>query len=60
VLMAHGRLADGVNGFDIEQGVEMGRPSVIRVEAEVSGGGVTAVRIAGSAVKVSEGVMTVA
>lgn len=59
VLLADGRLREGVNRFDIHQGVEMGRPSLIGVEAEVSGGAVTAVRIAGGAVKVSEGVMTV-
>jgi trans-2,3-dihydro-3-hydroxyanthranilate isomerase len=57
VLLAEGRLAGGVTAFDIHQGVEMGRPSLIRVEAEVSGGAVTAVSIAGGAIKVSEGVM---
>jgi len=58
VLLADGLLKEGANAFDIRQGVEMGRPSLIGVEADVSGGAVTAVRIAGETVKVSEGVMT--
>jgi trans-2,3-dihydro-3-hydroxyanthranilate isomerase len=57
-LLADGALKEGANAFDIRQGVEMGRPSLIGVEADVSGGAVTAVCIAGEAVKISEGVMT--
>ena len=44
--------------FGIEQGVEMGRRSVIGVEVEVSGGGerkVESVKLSGSAVQVMEG-----
>jgi trans-2,3-dihydro-3-hydroxyanthranilate isomerase len=58
-LLADGALIEGANAFEIRQGVEMGRPSLISVEAEVRSGTVSAVRIAGEAVKVSEGVMTV-
>ena len=53
-----GRL-DGVSaGFDISQGVDMGRPSAIRAEVTVEGGQPVAVAISGSAVKVMEGQLT--
>ena len=39
----------------VEQGVEMGRPSVIELEADKSGGVVTAVRVGGSSVLIGEG-----
>ena len=41
--------------WTVEQGVEMGRPSRIYLEADVQGGAVTAVRVGGTAVLVSEG-----
>jgi trans-2,3-dihydro-3-hydroxyanthranilate isomerase len=41
----------------IEQGVEMGRPSRLHLEADVLGGALTAVRVGGAAVRVSEGEM---
>ena len=41
--------------WTVEQGVEMGRPSRIEVEADKAGGRVTGVRVGGSAVLVSEG-----
>ncbi|MGH7822722.1 MAG: PhzF family phenazine biosynthesis protein [Candidatus Binatia bacterium] len=43
----------------IEQGLEMGRPSRIVVEADREGGRLTAVRVGGAAVLVSEGRMEV-
>ena len=43
----------------VEQGVEMGRPSRIEVEAEKSGEAITAVHVGGSAVLVCEGEMRV-
>jgi len=46
---------DGTLRWVCEQGVEMGRPSVIEVEADKSGGKITAVRCGGSAVMVAEG-----
>jgi trans-2,3-dihydro-3-hydroxyanthranilate isomerase len=46
---------DGTRCFRLEQGVEMGRPSLIRAEADVRVGTVAAVRIAGRAVTVSDG-----
>ena len=41
--------------WTVEQGVDMGRPSRIEVEADKSGGRVTGVRVGGSSVLVSEG-----
>jgi trans-2,3-dihydro-3-hydroxyanthranilate isomerase len=46
---------DGSLGWTIEQGVEMGRPSLLYTEADRRGGKVTAVRVGGHAVRVSEG-----
>ena len=48
-------LNDGRHRWQVEQGYEMGRPSKITVEADVGGGTITAVRVAGQAVHVSEG-----
>jgi trans-2,3-dihydro-3-hydroxyanthranilate isomerase len=46
---------DGARRWLIEQGFEMDRPSRIELEADIAGGKVTAVRVGGSAVLVSEG-----
>ncbi len=54
-LLASGELKEGLNAFRLEQGYEMGRPSDLFLEAEISGGRLTAARIAGSSVAVSEG-----
>ena len=43
----------------VEQGIEMGRPSRIEVEADRRAGATSAVRVGGSAVFVSEGTMSV-
>ncbi|MEP6992092.1 MAG: PhzF family phenazine biosynthesis protein [bacterium] len=50
---------DGLLSWRVEQGFEMGRPSILEVEADVAAGTVTAVRVGGAAVLVSDGVMTV-
>ena len=42
----------------VEQGFEMGRPSIIEVEADRRAGALTAVRVGGRSVVVSEGMMT--
>ena len=42
-----------------EQGIEMGRPSLLHVEADREGGRTTAIRVGGRAVTVSEGTMIV-
>ncbi|MEQ1881655.1 MAG: PhzF family phenazine biosynthesis protein [Burkholderiales bacterium] len=51
--------ADGTRRWLIEQGYEMGRPSRIAFEADVSGGIITAVRVGGASVLVSEGWITI-
>lgn len=50
-------VADGRHEVAIEQGVEMGRPSRISLEVELAAGEVTAARVGGEAVLVSEGVL---
>jgi trans-2,3-dihydro-3-hydroxyanthranilate isomerase len=42
----------------IEQGFEMGRPSLIHLAADVANGRVTAVRVGGTAVRMSDGVLS--
>ncbi|HEX2079843.1 MAG TPA: PhzF family phenazine biosynthesis protein [Longimicrobium sp.] len=59
LLAARDAGADGTYSWTILQGVEMGRPSRIRVEADVRDGRVAQVRVGGSAVRVSEGEMTI-
>lgn len=49
------RPMDGLQRFWIEQGVEMGRPSRIRLEIDVEAGAIARARIGGHAVKVAEG-----
>ncbi|MFA6157033.1 PhzF family phenazine biosynthesis protein [Mesorhizobium sp.] len=46
---------DGISQLWIEQGLEMGRPSRIRLELTVQGGKLASARIGGNAVKVAEG-----
>jgi trans-2,3-dihydro-3-hydroxyanthranilate isomerase len=45
--------------WTVEQGLEIGRPSILHVEADRSRGVTTAVRVGGSAVFVSRGTMSV-
>ncbi len=49
------KLADGTHRWKLEQGYEMGRPSDLLLEADVSGGELAAVRVGGSAVLMMEG-----
>lgn len=46
---------DGQRRWLVEQGFEMGRPSLIELEADIAVGRITAVRVGGSSVLVSEG-----
>ena len=46
---------DGTLRWVVEQGFEMGRPSIIRIEAEKEHGNITAVRVGGNTVVVSKG-----
>lgn len=50
-------LRDGWHTLPILQGVEMGRPSLIGLEVQIENGDLAGARIAGKAVKVSEGVL---
>ena len=50
----------GPGKWVIAQGVEMGRPSELHVEANGDAGQLTSVRVGGSAVRVSHGTMTIA
>jgi trans-2,3-dihydro-3-hydroxyanthranilate isomerase len=43
----------------VEQGFEMGRPSLLHVEADVAEGRIVAVRVGGTAVRMSEGTLCV-
>jgi trans-2,3-dihydro-3-hydroxyanthranilate isomerase len=50
---------DGTLRWTVEQGFEMGRPSILHVEADKAGGTITAVRVGGETVMVSEGTIAV-
>jgi trans-2,3-dihydro-3-hydroxyanthranilate isomerase len=49
----------GTLRWAVEQGIEMGRPSLLHLEADKQDGRITAVRVGGSTVMVSEGSMEV-
>jgi trans-2,3-dihydro-3-hydroxyanthranilate isomerase len=51
---------DGTLRWVVEQGFEMGRPSILEVEVDKKGGRITAVRCGGKSVVVCEGRMQVA
>ena len=51
--------AQGTVRWTVDQGVEMGRPSRIDIEADISNAVVTAIRVSGSSVLVSQGEMTI-
>ena len=55
LLAAHEKLPDGEHEFFIEQGYEMGRPSVIRLFLMMRGGALAAAAIGGEAIVFSEG-----
>lgn len=50
---------DGTVAWIVEQGFEMGRPSLLEIEADKAGGAITAVRVGGRSVMVSEGSMEI-
>lgn len=62
-LVAHGSLHDslsnGTHQWVIEQGADMGRPSRLDLAADVVNGAITDVRVAGTAVRVANGTITV-
>jgi trans-2,3-dihydro-3-hydroxyanthranilate isomerase len=57
LYVAHKRPADGVHKLAIEQGYEMGRPSVLHLSLDVEGGSLREASIGGDAVVVTEGVI---
>jgi len=50
---------DGAAAFRFEQGLEMGRESLLEASVDRSGGAITAVRVGGAARIVAEGWLTV-
>lgn len=50
---------DGTSRWLIEQGVEMGRPSLLHLEADIGSGAIAAVRLGGQSVIVTEGEMEI-
>jgi trans-2,3-dihydro-3-hydroxyanthranilate isomerase len=58
-LAARDPRRDDTLHWTVEQGFEMGRPSMLEVEADVARGAVTAVRVGGDTVLVSEGTMAI-
>lgn len=58
-LLTSDRLTDGTHRWRLEQGYEMGRPSDLELEADVADGRLTAVRVAGQAVRVSSGTIDI-
>jgi len=57
VLASCERLADGAHDFAIEQGYEMGRPSLIELSVSIKHGELVSAAIAGAAVVVAEGMI---
>jgi trans-2,3-dihydro-3-hydroxyanthranilate isomerase len=54
-LVAHGGYRDGEHSVRIEQGYEMGRPSLMELTLKIAGGKLTGASIGGSSVVVTEG-----
>jgi trans-2,3-dihydro-3-hydroxyanthranilate isomerase len=58
-LAARQERRDATLRWVVEQGFEMGRPSILEVEADVAAGRVTAVRVGGATVLLCEGTMAI-
>src|SRR5207237_10222221 len=58
-LAARDPRRDGLLRWRVEQGFEMGRPSILDVEVDKQDGRITGVRVGGASVVVCEGTMTV-
>jgi len=58
-LAARSPSADGTLRWVVEQGFEMGRPSILEVEADMAHGVTSGVRVGGSSVVVCDGMMTI-
>jgi trans-2,3-dihydro-3-hydroxyanthranilate isomerase len=57
LLAAQGRYADGDHNVTIEQGYEMGRPSLMELAFTMHGGALAAASVGGGAVVVTEGMI---
>jgi len=60
LLAERQRPSAGTTRWLIRQGFDMGRPSLIELEADVAGGALTAVRVGGTAVLIGRGSLDVA
>ncbi|MBD1996462.1 PhzF family phenazine biosynthesis protein [Leptolyngbya sp. FACHB-541] len=58
-LCNRNNLTDGTLRWSIEQGVEMSRPSLLQVEADLKNSEIQAIRVGGSSILVSEGTMEI-
>jgi trans-2,3-dihydro-3-hydroxyanthranilate isomerase len=58
-LAARDARTDGTLRWVVEQGFEMGRPSILEIEVDKRNGAVTAVRVGGASVVMSEGTIEV-
>lgn len=58
-LQAAGVLQHGTQSFSLHQGVEMGRPSALRLTIDLGSDGISAMRIKGAAVPISQGTIRV-
>jgi trans-2,3-dihydro-3-hydroxyanthranilate isomerase len=56
-LAARAHVQDGTLRWTVDQGIEMGRASRIEIEADMAAGAITAIRVGGRAVVVSEGTL---
>ena len=57
LLAASGRFGDGSHAVRIEQGYEMGRPSLIELSLTINGGQLVSASIGGDAVVVTQGII---
>jgi len=51
--------SDGTLLWKIEQGMEIDRPSFLQLEADIQGGNITAIRVGGSCVLVTQGIFKI-
>ena len=54
-LASMGAGTDGTRRYTVHQGVEMGRPSLLQISADVAGGKIVATRVGGATVLVASG-----
>lgn len=53
------RPSDGIHRWTVAQGIEMGRPSLLTLDVDISEDAITAVRVGGYAVSVSRGILKI-